>query len=308
MKLILFGTPDFAVPSLDTLVRGRHDVAAVVTQPDRPKGRGRKTAPSRVKRVARQHSLEVWQPEKASTPQFVQKLRSIAPDLIVVVAYGEILKPEILDIPEHGAINLHASLLPKYRGSSPIQAAILNGDDVTGVTVILMDERMDTGDILAQAEVLIEKDDTAGTLHDKLARLGAKVLAETVDRIESGAVAPEPQDHELATYTKMLRKEDGVIDWGMPTQRLHNFVRAMNPWPLAHTQGGKFRIWTTSVPASWKGQAEPGTVLHADDDRLLVATVDGTIQIERIQVAGGRPMSSAELLRGHPLRVGQKLE
>ena len=308
MKLVFLGTPDFAVPSLASLLGSRHDVAAVVTQPDRPKGRGRKTVASPVKRFAGEHSLDVLQPEKASTAEFVQRLRTIGPDLIVVVAYGEILKSELLQLPLHGAVNLHASLLPMYRGSSPIQAAILNGDDATGVTTILMDEGMDTGDVLAQAKVLIDDDDTAGTLHDKLAVVGADVLLETVDQIESGTATPVQQNHGLATYTKKLRKEDGVIDWNTPVERLHNFVRAMNPWPVAHVREGGLRVWKTSVPSGKKESVEPGTVVRADDDGLLVATQDGAIRIEQLQVAGGKPMSAVEFLRGHGLRVGERLE
>jgi len=309
VKLVFFGTPDFAVPSIESLVRSRHELAAVVTQPDRPKGRGLKTVPSPVKRVARKHGLDILQPERASTAEFVQKVRSLAPDLLVVVAYGEILRPELLEGARHGAVNLHASLLPKYRGSAPIQAAILNGDDTTGVTVIRMDEGMDTGDILAQAEVAIDENDTAGTLHDTLARVGAEVLTETVDRIEAGTVTARPQDHRRATYTKRLRKEDGVIDWNMPAEKLHNFVRAMNPWPLAHTEGGRFRVWMTSVPSNGVARAaEPGTVVGADERGLLVATLDGAIQIKQIQLAGGTPMSSREFLRGHSIQVGEKFE
>ena len=307
LKLLFFGTPDFAVPPLEALVRSRHEIAGVVTQPDRPKGRGRKVAPSPVKRLAREHRLPVFQPEKASSSEFVQALRAIVPDLITVVAYGEILKREVLESPAHGAVNLHASLLPRYRGSSPIQAAILNGDEVTGVTTIMMDERMDTGDIFGHAKVPIDKNDTAGTLHDKLAKVGAELLIETVGRIEKGAAERAPQNHELATYTKRLRKEDGVIDWNMPAEKLHNFVRAMNPWPIAHTQGGKLRIWMTSVPSEKFERGEPGTVLRADEGGFLVATFDGAVRIERLQVAGSKPMSAAEFLRGHELSVGAKL-
>lgn len=252
--------------------------------------------------------MDVLQPERASAPEFVQRLGTTAPDLMVVVAYGEILKPEVLQAPRRGAVNLHASLLPRYRGSSPIQAAILNGDDVTGVTTILMDEGMDTGDVLGQAEVPIDDDDTAGNLHDKLARVGAEVLLETVDRIGLGTTTPVPQNHELATYTRKIAKEDGLIDWSTATETLHNFVRAMNPWPVAHVREGGLRIWMTSVPSGKKERVEPGTVVQADDEGLLVATLDGAIRIEQLQVAGGKPMSAVEFLRGHGLRVGERLE
>lgn len=308
MKLTFFGTPDFAVPALETLLQSRHEVAAVVTQPDRPKGRGRRTIASPVKQLASKHNLDVLQPEKASTNEFVKKMRTIAPDLIVVVAYGEILKPEVLQIPQRGAVNLHASLLPRYRGSSPIQAAILNGDDLTGVTTILMDEGMDTGDVLGQAEVSIDENDTAGTLHDKLARVGAEMLLETVDRIDSGNADPMPQNHRLATYTKKIAKEDGLIDWNTTTETLHNFVRAMNPWPVAHVREGGLRVLMTSIPREKRQPVEPGTVVRADEDGLLVATLDGAIRIEQLQVAGGKPMSAAEFLRGHGLQVGERLD
>jgi methionyl-tRNA formyltransferase len=210
-------------------------------------------------------------------------------------------------MPEHGAVNLHASLLPKYRGSAPIQAAILNGDEVTGVTAILMDERMDTGDILDQKEVPIESDDTAGTLHDKLAAVGSGLLVETIDRIEQDTAVRTPQDHERATYTKRLKKEDGVIDWNTPTERVHNFVRAMNSWPVAYTPRDNLRIWMTSVPAEPVTDAEPGTVVRADEDGLLVATLDGAVRLEQVQLPGGKPMSATDFLRGHQVRVGDKL-
>jgi methionyl-tRNA formyltransferase len=307
LKLVFFGTPDFAVQSLEALVCSHHEVAGVVTQPDRPKGRGRKVVPSPVKRLAQERGLSVFQPEKASSPEFVQTLHALSPDLIVVVAYGEILKRDVLQAPVHGSINVHASLLPKYRGSSPIQAAIMAGDEVTGVTIIQMDEQMDTGDILGQKEVPIDRNDTASTLHDKLAQVGARLVVETVDLVERGTVAGTPQDHELATYTARLRKEDGAIDWNVPAEKLHNLVRAMNPWPVAHTREGKLRVWTTSLPSEEVEMAEPGTVLRADETGLLVAALDGAVKIERIQVSGSKPMSAVEFLRGHALRVGEKL-
>lgn len=307
MNLLFFGTPDFASSSLERLVRSRHTVVGVVTQPDRPKGRGRKLAPSPVKSVAQKHGLAVFQPEKASAPEFVKTLRAVGPDLAVVVAYGEILKRAILDLPKHGAVNLHASLLPKYRGGSPIQAAILNGDTLTGVTTIQMDEGMDTGNILLQEEVAITEDDTAGTLHDKLAEVGARLLIETVDQLEAGTITPKPQNHELATYTRLIKKEDGVIDWNQTSGQVHNFVRAMNPWPLAHTRDGKYRIWMTSAPSKHKVGAQAGTVVQADDTGLVIAALDGTIRIERLQAAGGKLMSAPEFLRGHTIRIGEKL-
>jgi methionyl-tRNA formyltransferase len=308
LKLVFFGTPDFAVKSLEALVHSHHEVAGVVTQPDRPKGRGREVVPSPVKRLAQERGLSIFQPEKASLPEFVQTLHSLSPDLIVVAAYGEILKRDVLQAPVHGSINVHASLLPKYRGSSPIQAAIVAGDEATGVTIIQMDEQMDTGDILGQVEVPIGVNDTASTLHDKLAQVGARLLVETVDRIERGTVVRTPQDDEVATYTKRLRKEDGAIDWNVPAEKLHSFVRAMNPWPVAHTRGGKLRVWMTSVPSEQLETAEPGTVMRAEEDGLLVATLDGAVRIERIQVAGSRPMSAEEFLRGHELRAGEQLQ
>ena len=307
MKLVFCGTPDFAVPSLATLDSGVHDVVAVVTQPDRPKGRGRKPAPSPIKQYAQEHGLRVIQPEKASSPDSIGTLREIGPGLLVVVAYGERLKEEVLEVPAHGAINLHASLLPKYRGTSPIQAAILNGDHVTGVTVIQIDKGMDTGDVLGSAEVEIEKDYTAGTLHDRLADVGAKVLADTVDGIAAGTVIPRPQNHQEATCTRLLTKRDGVIDWNMPAEKLHSFVRAMNPWPLAHTEDGKYRLWKTSVSADTEKGASPGTVLSVDDAGFQVVAGEGAIRIERIQAAGGKPMSAVEFLRGHKLEPGDSL-
>jgi len=298
-SIVYMGTPDFAVPALMTLAQSRHTVALVVTQPDRPKGRGCKVCCTQVKEAAQLHGLPVAQPLSVKDPEFLDQVRALSPDLFVVAAFGQILPPELLDIPRWGAINIHASLLPKYRGAAPIHHAILNGDPVTGVTIMQMDRGMDTGDILISREIPIAPADTAGSLHDRLSILGADLLVETLDALSDGTMHPVPQDHTRATYAPMLKKQDGKIDWQRPAHELEAFIRGMSPWPGAFTLFGDKRLLIyqgRAIVGTY--QAPPGTVVQGFDDELRVATGQGALAIEELQPASGRRMCIADYLRG----------
>lgn len=298
MRLVFMGTPEFSVPCLEMLIHSDHRVLAVVTQPDRPKGRGLKLEPSPVKQVALEHHLEALQPEKIVAPEFLARLRGLAPDLIVVIAFGQILKKDILTLPPLGCLNLHASLLPRLRGAAPIAWAILNGESETGVTAMQMEEGLDTGPILMQKSIAIAPDETAGTLHDQLARLGAEVLQETLSALEQGRLEPRAQDHAKASLAPLLKKEDGQIVWGKSAAELERRVRAFDPWP------GSFFVWQDQMIKVWKatvvsGKGKPGQVLSADQDGLLIACGEAALQIIELQPPGKRRMSAAEFLRGH---------
>ena len=312
MKIVFMGTPDFAVPSLEALVSRGHEVACVVTQPDRPRGRKLVLTPPPVKGAALVRGLRVLQPKKASSPDFLEELAAIGPDLIAVVAYGKILKRKLLDIPPLGCVNVHASLLPKYRGASPIQHAIIEGETKTGVTTMLIDEGMDTGDILLQREVTIEDDGTSLTLWKRLSEVGAELLVETVGLIASGSAEPVKQEDSLATYAPMLKKEDGVIEWSRPAREIRNRIRGMQPWPGAYTywtlKGSKIMLKLLSAKVLPGPSSEPGRVLDAGEKGLIVATGEGALLVERLQAEGSRPMEAGEFLRGHRIRPGEKLD
>jgi len=305
MKIVFMGTPEFAVPSLDILVKEGYDVAAVVTQPDKPKGRGKKLAAPPVKEYALEKGIRVLQPEKVRTPEFVDELRSINPDLLVTVAYGKILPADVLDIPMFGCINVHGSLLPKYRGAAPINWAIINGDRVTGITTMYTDIGMDTGDMLLKSEIEITDDMTAGELHDKLAILGAKVLKDTLTELQNGTLKRIPQSNEEATYAPMIQKDIGKIDWTKPAREIHNLVRGTNPWPGAFSsyKGERIRIWKTRYSHDENNAAtqngicradKPGTIFQIEKDRLRVVTGYGILDILEIQFDNGRKMGIQE--------------
>lgn len=304
--IVFMGTPDFSVPCLETLHRSRHRVVQVVTQPDRPKGRGRRVYPPPVKDTALALGLPVIQPEKIKTAEFIETLSYLHPDLMVVVAYGRILPKAVLEIPTAGCINVHASLLPRYRGAAPIHWAIINGETQTGITTILMDEGMDTGDILLTAAEPITSDDTAATLHDRLADLGAKVLEETLNRLADESLTPTPQAHDQATLAPMLKKEDGRIDWHQPATTISNRIRGMNPWPGAFTFYDEKRLKifrAVALPA--EGTAvPPGTVVPAFPDELRVATGNGLLSVLEIQGESGNRLTISEFLRGHSMPAG----
>lgn len=303
------GTPDFAVPSLTTLLRSDHTVVGVVTQPDRPKGRGQELAASPIKQLAEQHKLPILQPLKMKDPAFLDSLAAWKPDLIVVAAFGRILPKVILDLPSRGCINVHASLLPKYRGAGPIQWAIIRGERETGITTMLMDEGMDTGAILLQEQLPIAPDDTAGTLSAKLAEVGGRLLIDTIAQFERGECVPKPQDHARATLAPLLKKEDGLLDWTLPAPELANRVRGLSPWPGAYTYLGDDRwvIWAASVHDRSAAGKPPGTVMQAAREGLLVATGSGVLRITEFQPANSRRMSVAQYLAGHALAPGLRL-
>ena len=307
-RIVFFGTPSFALPSLETLTRGSDEVVAVVTQPDREKGRGRKVIASPVKELALQKGLPILQPEKAREVSFQETLKGFGADLFVVAAYGQILPKSILSLPKYGAINVHASLLPKNRGSAPIAWAILNGDKKTGITTMLMDEGMDTGDILLESEIPIQKDETTETLQDRLASLGARVLAETLEQMKKGKIHPTPQDHSKATYAPMLKKEDGRIDWIKGAEEIDRQVRAFHPWPGAYTewQGQILKIYKGDVRKG-KGAGKAGTVLWVGTDFIEIGTGEGSYVLKEVQLEGKRRMSTRDFLSGHLVSVGEVL-
>jgi len=301
------GTPEFAVPSLDMLVREGYDVAAVVTQPDKPKGRGKKLAAPPVKEYALNKGIEVLQPEKVKTADFVNQIRNIAPDLLVTAAYGKILSKELLDVPPLGCINVHASLLPKYRGAAPINWCIINGEKITGVTTMFTDEGMDTGDMLLKRQVEITDDLTAGELHDILSLVGAEVLKETLIKLKDGTLKHEPQNHEEATYAPMIDKTIGEIDWNKPAQEIHNLVRGTNPWPGAYTfyKGDRMKVWKTRVADDGRTNKKTGSICKITKEELIVATGDGFLSIVEVQFDSGRKMGINEC--GHNLDEGEVL-
>jgi len=302
------GTPEFAVPALRALHENGQDVALVVTQPDRPKGRGRKVIPPPVKEVAVSFGYEINQPASIRTDEFANHMAKYKPDIIVVVAYGHIIPKNILAIPKIATINIHASLLPKYRGPAPIQWAIINGEKETGVTIILMDEGLDTGDILLSSKVEIFPDDTSGTLHDRLSALGADLLIQTIKSFETGNINPIPQDHTQATYAHILKKNDGRMNWEMPAQTLEAFIRGMTPWPGAFTFHGNKRLKIFKAIAIIIDTVEtPGTVIKRFPDELCVATGKGVLSLIKIQSESGKRLLIKDFLRGYKIPPGTVL-
>lgn len=308
-RVIFMGTPDFAVPSLAALIEGGYDVAAVVTQPDRPSGRGRKLLASPVKQFAEAHGLLVLQPETLRSAEAVAQLTELRPDLIVVAAFGQILRSAVLDLPRKGCINVHASLLPRWRGAAPVQAAILAGDQVTGSTIMRMDQGMDTGPILAQAALLIEPHETGGELTRRLAQQGAGLLLATLPAWLAGQIVPRPQDESLATVCRPVRKEQGRIDWSRPADEISRMVRAYHPWPTATTTWNAVPLKVlAAVPAqvAQPATAGPGTVLE-HQGQVLVATGGGLLQLLEVQLAGRAAMPAADFARGQRGFVGSVL-
>lgn len=320
MRLVFMGTPEFAVAALRALVSGGHDVVGVFTQPDRPAGRGKNLKPSPVKVAAEELGLTVFQPEKIKTSEGIHQLRVLAPDSIIVVAYGQILSREILELPSKGCINLHASLLPAYRGAAPIHWAVMKGEPRTGVTTMLMDEGLDTGDMLLRREVLISDQATTGEIHDELAILGGELLIDTLNKIEMGRLIATPQTGE-SNYAPLLKREHERIDWSCRAAELHHQIRGLNPWPGAFTtfRGENLKIWRSALlpetdnkdfeaetPA--KGAAaDPGRIIRVLEDSLVVQTGEGVLQILEVQPAGKRAMSARDFFNGRHGQVGEKL-
>lgn len=311
LRVIFMGTAELSCDSLRALIASpRLQVVAVVTQPDRPKGRDMKLQPTPVKELARQTGLPVLQPERAREEAFLGTLRDLQPELIAVAAYGQILPPSILDLPRHGCINVHTSLLPRYRGAGPIQWAILNGDAATGVTIMKMDVGLDTGGILAQATTPISPEDNAETLHDRLAQMGAELLVRTIPDYVDGKLAARPQSAEGVSYAPKIKKQDGRIDWNQPALTLWNRVRGLMPWPGAFSylpgqpQPHLLKIWQAEVV---ERSGPPGEVLQADKAGIVVGCGSKALRILILQREGGRRLPAQDFLAGHPLHPGQKL-
>ncbi len=302
------GTPQFSVPGLQALHQNGYEIALVVTQPDRPRGRGRRITPSPVKQTARDLGYPVIQPTSIKTPDFADQIKSFKPDFQVVIAYGKILPENVLALPRIGTINIHASLLPKLRGAAPIQWAVINGEAETGVCAMRMDKGMDTGDILLTAKEPIKPDDTAGTLHDRLAAKGATVLIDTLQAYADNTIQPIPQDHNLASYAPMLTKDDGLINWNKSAKSLESFIRGVTPWPGAYTFWGNKRLKIfKSTPITAEISEPPGTVVMGFPDELRVATGEGVLSIQQIQSASGKRLAIKDFLRGHNIPPGTVL-
>ncbi len=304
MRIVYAGTPDFAVPALQALIDGSHEVVAVYTQPDRPAGRGKKPRPSPVKQTALAAGLPVLQPQTLRDAEAQAALAALRPDLMVVAAYGLILPPEVLATPPHGCINIHASLLPRWRGAAPIQRAILAGDATTGVTLMQMAEGLDTGDMLHRLETPIGARETASALHDRLAQMGAQGLLTVIARIESGQLQAEPQDDSLATYAHKLDKAEAVIDWRQPAAQIDRQIRAFNAWPVAQTDSplGVLRIWEALPDDEQAASASPGAVLAEDRQRgIRVQTGEGALWLTRLQLPGRKPVAVGDFLNSRSL-------
>lgn len=302
LNIVYAGTPEFAATALAALLESPHNIIAVYTQPDRPAGRGRKLTASPVKELAQQHGIEVYQPESLKDPAEQEKLAALKPDLMVVAAYGLLLPEAVLNTPRLGCLNIHASLLPRWRGAAPIQRAILAGDSETGITIMQMDVGLDTGDMLYKLATPIEAEDTAQTLHDRLAKLGAKAIVEALEQLQAGTLSPEKQDDSQANYAKKLYKEEAQIDWQKPASEIARQVAAFNPWPVAQSKNGEetLRIWN-AVALEERSTKAPGSVVNADKQGIDVACSTGLLRITRLQRPGGKPQSATEYLNAHRL-------
>jgi len=303
------GTPDFAVPALEALHGSGHHIALVVTQPDRPKGRGRKSVAPPVKKTALALGYPVFQPDTIKSSEFIQKIAELKPDIIVVVAFGQILPKALLAIPPKGTVNIHGSLLPKYRGPAPIQWAVINGDKVSGVTTMLMDAGLDTGDILLSESTPISAEDTAASMHDRLARTGARLLIKTLSGLMQDRLTPLKQDNDLTSYAPLLTKKDGRIDWQKPAAKIETFIRGMFPWPGAFTFVGSKRLKVFKAQAlDLEFDKTPGTVLKRFSNELLVSTGQGALSILEIQGASGKRLDIIDYLRGNSVEPGTLLD
>lgn len=313
MRIVFMGTPDFSVPALEALTAGGHSVEAVVTQPDRPKGRGKAVLMTPVKEKAIELGIPVWQPLRVRDEEFIKVLREIAPDAIVVVAFGQILPKAVLEIPRYGCVNIHASLLPKYRGAAPIQWAVIDGEKESGVTTMLMDEGLDTGDILEQRTVALDEKETGGSLFDRLSRLGGELILSTLKKLEDGTAVRTPQGEAQTSYAKMLKKSTGEIDWSQSAEKIERLIRGLNPWPSAYTSldGKTVKLWAAEVvPASDvrapRACGIPG-MTAVEKDGFFAETGNGFLKIEELQLEGRKRMDAMAFLRGFAVAPGTVL-
>lgn len=309
MRIIFMGTPDFSVPTLEALVASGHEVVAVVTQPDKPKGRGKEIHMSPVKECALQHNIPVYQPVRARDEAFVEEMRALNPDAMVVIAFGQILPKSLLDLPKYGCVNIHASLLPKYRGAAPIQWAVIDGEKESGVTIMQMDEGLDTGDMLAKAIVPLDEKETGGSLFDKLSEAGGRLCVETLAKLEKGEIIPEKQGESPTAYASMLDKKMGNIDWNKSAVVIERLVRGLNPWPSAYTHldGKTLKIWACDVLPQSASKGESGEILEVTKDAIHVQTGDGILVLREIQLAGKARMDAGAFLRGYKVVPGTVL-
>lgn len=318
MKIVYMGTPDFSVGALEALIKAGHEITAVVTQPDKQKGRGGSKKQeqllfSPVKECALKYNIPVFQPERIKRPENVEKLKEFPADVYVVAAFGQILSKEILDIPKYGCINIHASLLPKYRGASPIQQAVIDGEEKTGVTIMQMDEGMDTGAILYQKEIKLDAKETGESLFDRLAVLGAEAIVEALPLIEEGSLTPTPQDESKATHVKMIQKSQGHIDWTQSAEVIERLVRGLNSWPSAYAfwKGKQVKIWDADVVQLSEAEqknAVPGTVTAVDKDAVIVAAGQNALRINELQLEGKKRMKTHDFLLGYQMQCGEVME
>ena len=308
MKIVFMGTPDFSVGALDALVEAGHEIIAVVTQPDKPKGRSGQMQFPPVKECALRHGLTVLQPVKIKTPEWVDKLRELKADVFVVAAFGQILSKEILDMPKYGCVNIHASLLPKYRGAAPINWAIINGEKETGVTIMQMNEGVDTGDMLSHVVVPIAPKETAESLFDKLAKAGAELIVETLPKLEAGEIIPVPQDESQSSHVKMMNKSLGKIDWNQDAVVIERLVRGLNSWPSAYSyyQGKSVKLWDCDVVEA-AAKAVPGTIIAVAKDSFDVATGNGALRVLELQLEGKKRMDTKSFLLGNQWKTGMQL-
>lgn len=310
MKILFMGTPDFAAGALRAILAAGHEVTAVVTQPDKPKGRSGKLAASPVKETAQEHGISVLQPERIKRPEAVAELKKVEADVFVVAAYGQILSQEILDIPRFGSLNIHASLLPRYRGCSPIQHAILDGESETGITIMQMNAGLDTGDMLYHKSIPIAPDDTFETLHDKLMVLGGEAITEALPLLEAGKLIPEPQDDAKSCYAPMIDKAMGRLDFALDAAVLDRRIRGMTPWPGAYTfyKGKQLKVWKASPDVQTDGHsAAPGTIIEVTKQQVCIACGSGSLVVTELQLEGRKRMSAHDFLLGVPMHVGEAL-
>ncbi|MGE9976809.1 methionyl-tRNA formyltransferase [Coprococcus catus] len=309
MRIIFMGTPDFSVGTLEALVEAGHEVVLAVTQPDKPKGRGKEMQFTPVKECALRHGIPVFQPKKVRDPECVEELKKYQADVCVVIAFGQILPKEILEMTPYGCINVHASLLPSYRGAAPIQWAVIRGEKISGVTTMQMDEGLDTGDMLEKAEIILDEKETGGSLHDKLAEAGAKLCVHTLDKLVQGDLTPQKQGESPTEYARMLDKKLGDINWEQSAVEIERLIRGLNPWPSAYTDwnGKTMKIWEADAVPGENTEKAPGTITDVTKDDFAVQTGDGQLRVRALQIPGKKRMEADAFLRGYQVKVGEHL-